>query len=229
MSPLRTAREHRKIRVVIIDDHPLIREGLSALLARDPQIEVCGEAEDVTSGVKLIETLSPDLAIVDISLQEGSGLDLVRRVRNGRSTVRILVSSMHDEGLFAERALRAGAAGYINKHEASGRILTAISEILAGKIYVSDRISSRMLRRGTQTGQPQLTRSNDTAVSELSDRELEIFTMIGEGLATSEIAKKLHRSVKTIETHRQRIKEKLGLETGAELTREALHWSLEQK
>jgi DNA-binding NarL/FixJ family response regulator len=221
-----TAKSGRpRVRVAIVDDHPMVREGLIALIARQPDLAVCGEADDVVSGFHLIEDRRPDIAIVDISLKSGNGLDLIRRIKEELPEVKALVVSMFDEELFAERAFRAGAVGFINKGEGAARIISAIADAAAGRLQISDKVSARILRRSSKPANS----AEEPAISGLSDRELEIFKLIGEGLATSEIATRLHRSVKTIETHRQRIKTKLGLETSGALSREALHWLLEQK
>lgn len=215
----------KRIKIAIIDDHPLIREGLCALISRQPDLEVCGEADDVATGVSLVESTRPDVAIIDISLRDGNGLDLIRRIHTGRPEIRMLVASMYEEDLYAERALRAGAHGYIRKSEAAGQIPAAIRRIVAGQMHFSDRIAARLMQQATNSRPTP----RETAIAALSDRELEIFKLIGEGLTTAQIAAKLHRSVKTIETHRQRMKIKLQLETTAELNREALHWMLEQR
>lgn len=211
-------------RVVIIDDHPIVCCGLAALISRDPQFEMCGEADDVPSGIALIRTANPDIAIVDLALRNGSGLDLIRRVKAAKHPVRILVASMYDETLFAERAIRAGASGYINKQEAGRDIISALHEVLSGRMYLNQKFASRILSQ-TMTGcGPQC----DDPITQLSDRELEVFTLIGGGMTSSEIAGRLHVSVKTVDTYRQRIKDKLDLRNSAELSREAMHWALEK-
>ncbi|HEY3962927.1 MAG TPA: response regulator transcription factor [Planctomycetaceae bacterium] len=220
MNPIR----ERRAKIAIIDDHPVVRAGLATLIARDPQFEACGEADDVVSGMALIVKESPDVAIIDLALRNGSGLDLIRRIKAARHPVRILVASMYDEALFAERAIRAGAAGYINKQEAGRNIVGALHDVLAGKVYLSEQVSSRILSQA-MTGR---TPAEESPVGQLSDRELEVFTLIGSGATSAEIAAKLHVSVKTIDTYRQRIKEKLSLKNSAELSREAMHWALDQ-
>lgn len=210
-------------RILIVDDHPIVREGLSSLLAKQPDFEVCGEADDVPTALRLIDEAKPDVVTIDISLTNGSGLDLIRRVAETNSSIQMLVCSLHDETLYAERALHAGAMGYVNKHEATRTIVTAIRQVLDGKVYLSDRMSDRLTLR-LIGGRPQLDRQ---MVDALSNRELEVFQMIGNGLTTAEIAQKMHLGVKTIETHRRRIKEKLNLTTTAQLAREAAQWAIE--
>jgi DNA-binding NarL/FixJ family response regulator len=213
---------HSKAKVVIIDDHPIVRAGFTALICRDPRFEMCGEADDVDSGVELIERLSPDIAIVDLALRNGNGLDLIRRVKASKLKVRMLVASMYDEALFAERAIRAGAAGYINKQEAGRRIVAALYDLLEGQVFLSERYSARILRQAVM-GRP---RSEESPVSRLSVRELEVFTMLGNGATAAQIAEKLQVSNKTVDTYRQRIKDKLLLTSSAELNREAMSWAV---
>ncbi len=214
----------RKARIAIIDDHPIVRAGLATLIARDPQFEVCGEADDVGGGIKLIQGTAPDIAIIDLALRDGSGLDLIRRLKTAKLPVRILVASMYEEALFAERAVRAGASGYINKQEAGRNIIAALHAVLGGKMYLSEKLASRILNQAMVGG---ISPEQDP-VTQLSDRELEVFTMIGGGATSAEIAGRLHVSVKTVDTYRQRIKDKLDLKTAAELSREAMHWMLEK-
>lgn len=173
---------------------------------------------------RMLEELSPDLSIIDISLPDNSGIDLIKRVHSNDPDARILVASMHDESLFAERALRAGAMGYINKQEAAGKVIDAIRQILRGKIYLSPTMTERFLRNMSHKRQE----SPESPIASLSDRELQIFELIGRGLKTGHIAEQLHLSVKTIETHRANIKKKLNLDSGNELVMCAMQWSLEQ-
>ncbi|MBI1914685.1 MAG: response regulator transcription factor [Planctomycetes bacterium] len=218
-----------KAKVMVVDDHALVRRGLSALIGSEPDLEVCGEAADAVEALARIDAQQPDLVIVDLSLQNGHGLDLIRQLRardagHPRERVaRVLVLSMHDEALFAERSLRAGAHGYINKQEATDKVVHAIRQVLAGKVYLSGAMTERMLQRATDgdTVEAQLPSER------LSDRELTVFQMIGEGLGTREIAERLHLSIKTIETYREHIKAKLGLKNSAELGRHAAQWVLE--
>jgi DNA-binding NarL/FixJ family response regulator len=213
----------RAARVLIVDDHPLVREGLRIQIARQPDMEICGEAGDVIQSLSLIDSTAPDLAIIDIALGEDDGLDLIRRIQSRNPGVRILVLSMYPETLYAERSLRAGAMGYINKQEAPGRIVEAVRTVLNGHLYLSAAMADRLV--GHALGkQADVPLSNaDT----LSDRELEVFRLIGSGLTTAEIGERLHLSIHTIETYRQRIKSKLSLKTSAELARAAAQWSFE--
>lgn len=213
----------RTTRILIVDDHPIVREGLTSLLSKQPDFEICGEADDIPHALRLVAETRPHVVTVDISLKSGSGLELIRRISEADRSIRMVACSLYDETLYAERALQAGARGYVNKHEATRTIVNAIRQILDGKTYLSERMSERLAerlvgRRGRKVEQ--------AAVGALSDRELEIFEMIGNGLTTSEIARKLHLGIKTIETHRRRIKEKLKLKNTAQLARDAAHWVL---
>jgi DNA-binding NarL/FixJ family response regulator len=208
-----------KVRVSIVDDHPVVREGLAMHLATGPDLEVCGEAEDVPGALALLASTRPDVAIIDISLKNGNGLELIRRIKDLRDTVRILVWSMYPESLYAERALRAGAQGYLNKGQATHHVLDAVRAIVQGKVYVSGDLADRLLHR--VVGHKLEERS---PIDCLSDRELEVFRLIGEGMATETIAKKMHVSPKTVETFRARIKEKLGLSNMTELIQRAALW-----
>ena len=211
--------------ILIVDDHPLVRSGLRELIKHEPDLEVCCEAASLQEAVELLGHYSPEVAIIDISLPDGSGLDLIKRLRIRNPDTRILVLSMHDETLLAERALRAGARGYINKEEAAMNIIAAIRRILKGKTWMSQRMTEHLLRMGA-AGAPE---SLDSPAECLSNRELEVFELIGRGLSTGEIAGKLHLSVKTIETHRAKIKKKLNIDSGGELTRRAMQWSFERQ
>ena len=211
------------IRVLIVDDHPIVREGLASLLSKQPDFEVCGEADDVQHALRLVETTKPDVVTIDISLKNGDGLDLIRRVKKRDQSVRMLACSLYDETLFAERALHAGAMGYVNKQEATRTIVTAIRQILGGKVYLSDRMLDRVAHR-LIGGRDKVERP---VVDVLSDRELEVFRMIGNGLTLEQIARKLHIGVKTVETHKRRIKKKLKLENAAQLARDAAQWALQ--
>lgn len=204
---------------MIVDDHPLLRAGLAALIGIEPDLKVCCEAATADTALAMARDTRPDLVIVDISLAEGSGLELVRRLAAMTPAPRMLVCSMHDEALFAQRALNAGAMGYINKQEATTRVIEAIRRVLSDKIYLSERMTERM--RQTDTADPP-------SVDILSDRELEVFGLIGQGCQSSKIAEQLHLSVKTVETHRENIKKKLNLKSGSELTRYAVEWALQQ-
>lgn len=211
--------------ILIVDDHPLVRAGLRQLIADEPDLVVCGEAASVKEAIKLLDSCTPAVAIVDISLTDGSGLDLIKRIHARAPGIRILVASMHDESLFAERALRAGATGYINKQEAAAKVVEALRHVLRGKIYLSQKMTEILLRNATGVRERQATSS----IESLSNRELEVFELIGRGLGTCNIAEKLNLSIKTIETHRANIKKKLGLATGNELAMRAMQWTLEQQ
>lgn len=210
-------------KLTIIDDHPLVRHGLRQLLESEADLMVCCEAASVAEALKVIKDCQPDLAIVDLSLPDGNGLDLIKRLLSKYPELLILVSSMHDERLFAERALRAGAAGYINKQESGEQIINAVRRVLNGKIYLSEQLNQRLLLDPAENS-PNPAQSS---IESLSNRELEIFELIGYGLATSEIANRLHISVKTIESHRANIKSKLRLLSSGELIRSAVQWTLE--
>ena len=210
-------------KILIVDDHPIVREGLTARIARQPDLKVCGEAEDVLDALEKVKATQPDLVIVDLSLKSGQGLDLIKRIKAKAPDTKMLVSSMYDEALYAERSLRAGAMGYINKQELSEKIIDAIRRVLAGKMYLSPLMTERLLQRAVGGG-AQLP---GPLVETLSDRELEIFKLIGKGMTTRQIAGDLHLSVKTVETHRENIKSKLGLPNSAELSREAVQWVME--
>ncbi len=210
-------------KIVIIDDHPSTREGLSTRIALEPDLQVCGEADDIIGGLELIKQKLPDLAIVDISLKTGNGIDLIKQVKDKFRNVRMLVWSMYDESLYAERALRAGALGYINKVNVTDTIIEAIRTVLGGEVFLSPDMSAKVLRRMV-SGKHRI---DQAPVDTLSDRELETFRLIGHGLNTSDIANKMHLSPKTVETYRARIKEKIGVKYMSELTREATRWVLE--
>ena len=212
-------------KVAIVDDHPMVREGLTARISRYADLEICGEAADVAEAIDLVQRTDPDLVIVDISLKSGNGIDLIKQIKSQNERVKMLVSSMHDESLYAERALRAGAMGYINKQEMPEKLIEAIRHVLAGKVYLSPQMAERMLNRSLGRGGP----AESSPLQKLSDRELEVFELIGQGLSTRAIANQLSRSVHTIETHREKIKVKLNLTSGAELQQRAVQWMLERK
>jgi len=211
-----------KSRVFVVDDHPIVRQGLALMINREPDLVVCGEAEEAKAALVAIEELRPDVLVVDISLPGPDGIDLVKTVRARHAGLPVLVLSMHDESIYAERALRAGANGYIMKQEATERVLIAIRRILKGEVYLSDRAASRVVKqyvRGPAAARP-------SPLSDLSDRELEVFRLIGEGHGTREIADALHLSVKTVETYQTHIKEKLALRNARELVQHAIEWNL---
>ena len=218
--------EQPRARVLIVDDHPAVREALSIRISQAPDLEVCGQAEDTADALRLVEKSKPDVAIVDISLKTGDGIDLIKRIKSRDQHVRMLVWSMYGENLYAERALRAGANGYITKEHATDRIVEAIREVLAGKVYLSPAMTDKLLHRSVGLGGKK---QNQPTIEALSDRELEVFRLIGRGVKTAEIATQLHLSVRTVWTYRDRIREKLDLSDGAELVRNATHWVLQNE
>ncbi len=207
-------------RILIIDDHPLMRKGLAQTLQSEPDLTVCGQAADAEEALGILEKIEPDLAIVDVSLPGMSGLELIKHLQALRPHMGILVVSRHDESLYAERAIRAGARGYVMKLEGGDVIVKAVRHVIGGGIYVSDEIKERLLM-GMVTGRKEL---NQSPLEVLSDRELEVFGLTGRGLGTREIAERLHLSVKTVESYRARIKNKLNLATAAELMQHAVQW-----
>ena len=223
MSAARPDRSKPKTRhrVYIVDDHPIVRHGIAQLIDQQPDLEVCGEAEGAHEALKAIAALKPDVVTVDLSLKGGHGLDLIKDVRERFPRLPVLVVSMHDESLYAERVLRAGARGYIMKHEATDRVAVAIRQVLRGEIYVSDRMASRIMQKIVRTPEG----AAPSFLASLSDRELEVFHLIGQGHGTRQIADRLHLSVKTIETYRAHIKDKLNLGTATELVRHAVQWA----
>jgi DNA-binding NarL/FixJ family response regulator len=210
-----------KKKIIIVDDHPILRKGLSILINQEPDLTVCGEAEDARKALEMIESLLPDMVIVDISLPDTDGVELLKNIRIRYEDLPTLVVSMHDESLFAERALRAGARGYIMKQEAVENVLTGIRRVLAGEIFVSNRITTKMLEKFVNGDSGKTTSALDT----LSDRELAVFNLIGQGLGTRQIADKLNLSIKTIESYRSHIKEKLKLASGMDLLKYAIQWT----
>ena len=213
-----------RARVLIVDDHPAVREALAMRIVRQADLEVCGEAADVGEALRLVADTKPDVAIVDISLKSGCGIDLIKRIKDKNETIRMLVWSTHSELLYAERALRAGALGYVSKDQATDKIVEAIRRVLEGKVYLSDAMVETMLHRTVGDERKEIMRS---PLDSLANRELEVFRHIGEGLKTAKIADRMHLSVKTIETYRDRIREKLDLSNGTELAHYATKWMLE--
>ena len=209
-----------KARILLVDDHAVVRFGIAQLINRQNDMEVCGEEEDASRALTAITTLKPDLVIADISLKDSSGLELMRNIKAQYPGLPVLVVSVHDESVYAEIAFRAGALGYLMKQEALEKILTALRRVLTGAIYVSDTLAAKMLQQQVR-GQTQISES---PVKSLSDRELEVFQMIGQWKKTREIADELHLSVKTIEYYREQIKRKLNLKNSAELTQHATAW-----
>jgi len=211
-------------RILIVDDHPLVREGLIGLLSAEPAFEVCGEAAGLAEARQIIKDKRPHVVIVDLTLRDGNGMELVKELRGGPRDIKVLVLSMHDEALFAERALRAGAAGYVSKHEAARTIIQAVHTVLSGKLCVSQRLTEQMVNRAF-SGKVDIRHS---PIEYLSDRELQVFELIGQGLTVRQIATRLELSPKTVETHREHIKDKLELKNTTELTRHAVQWVLER-
>jgi DNA-binding NarL/FixJ family response regulator len=214
----------KRARILIVDDHPAVREALASRIGRQPDLEVCGEAADMSEALRLVADTQPDLVVVDISLKTDSGIDLIKRIKDRNDSVRMLVWSMHSESLYAERALRAGALGYVNKDQATDKIIDAIRRVLEGKVFLSDAMAEKMLHRAVGGGREDVTRS---PLDALADRELEVFRLIGQGVKTTEIAERLHLSVKTVETYRDRIRQKLDLSDGTALAHYATQWMLE--
>jgi DNA-binding NarL/FixJ family response regulator len=209
-----------KARILLVDDHPIVLQGLKQLINEEDALTVCGEASDSSETLEAVESLKPDLAIVDLSLKGGSGLDLIKTLRARHPEILVLVLSMHEESLYAERALRAGARGYVMKEEATECLIAAIRKVLKGLIYVSDKLANRLLTRIVEGG----SQDRDSIVDKLSDRELQVFEMIGRGFSTRQVAERLKLSIKTIETYREHIKEKLGLHHATELVQYAVNW-----
>src|ERR1700734_1168718 len=214
-----------KKRILVVDDHPIVRQGLALLINREPDLVVCGEAEEATGAMHVLASSRPDVLIMDISLNGPDGLDLLKNIRATHPALPVLILSMHDESIYAERALRAGANGYIMKQEATEKVLVAVRRILSGEIYVSDRIANKMLKHYI-TGAGTLRNSS---IADLSDRELEVFRLIGEGHGTRQIADELHLSIKTVESYQAHIKEKLSLRSARELMQHAIQWNMNEK
>jgi DNA-binding NarL/FixJ family response regulator len=212
-------------RVVIVDDHPLLRRGVGQLIDQEKDFVVVGEADDAQKAITVIENSKPDIALVDISLNGASGIELLKNIRVRFPKLKMLVLSMHDESIYAHRALRAGASGYIMKQEGTDKVLVALRRVVQGEVYLSDHLGNRMLHT-LVSGRAPMTSS---PVEELSDRELEVFNLIGQGHGTRPIAEKLHLSVKTIESHRAHIKEKLNLQNATELVHHAIQWVQSEK
>jgi DNA-binding NarL/FixJ family response regulator len=207
-------------KILVVDDHPIMRAGLRQVIAEENDLVLCGEAEDIPGALKAIEKLQPDLAVVDISLRDGSGMDLVKDIRIRWPDLKVLVLSMHDEVFYAERVLRAGARGYVTKAEAPTKVIEGIRQVLAGGVYISEKIASKMIC--SLVGGSGDSRT--FPIDRLSDRELQVLELIGKGMQTRDIADSLHLSVKTVEAHREHIKAKLNLEGAAELAKYAIQW-----
>ena len=216
-----------KKRLILVDDHPILRQGLANVLNQQPRLVVCGEANDSREALAEAERLQPDLALVDLSLRAGDGIELLKDLRARCPRLLTLVLSMHDEALYAERALRAGARGYVMKHEPPARLLQAIHQVLDGQIYVSERVAAQAVQRmaGGGAAVSSAAPAGGDFIEPLTDRELQVFQLIGRGLGTRLIAENLHLSRKTIESHRENIKAKLGFKDGSELIQRAIQWA----
>lgn len=214
-----------KRRVLIVDDHPVFRHGISALINAEADLTVCGEASSSPSALDAMRTLHPDVALLDISLPGTNGIELIKLMKAEYPKLPLLMLSMHDESLYALRALKAGALGYVMKAEALTHVLDALRKVLVGDIYVSPRLSERLIFQAIQSTDG----GSGSPVDRLSDRELEVLELLGRGFGTKEIASELHLSVKTIETHRAHIKEKLGFRDAGEMVRFAIDWVAQEK
>jgi len=208
-------------RILLVDDHPVVRDGLAEAINREPGLTVCGTADDRHEAMKAAETTNPDLVIVDLLLKNSSGLELIKDLHARWPRLPILVVSMQDENLYAERALRAGARGYITKQQATRHVLLAIHRVLRGEIYLSERMASTVIARLTANPQGP----GDSLADSLTDRELQVFELTGTGLSTREIAERLRVDMRTVETYRARIKDKLKLKDGSELLQLAIRWN----
>lgn len=214
-----------KTRIYITDDHPLVRRGLAAMINAEPDLEVCGEAEDCATATSEVAKLRPDIVIVDISLKGNSGIELIKNIKAFDPKIVVAVLSMHDESVYALRVLKAGAKAYVMKQDIASKVIEAIRKIRKGQMYVSEKVASQMLNRIVKGHDEE----GDSPVSSLSDRELEVANLIGSGLATREIAQRLHVSVKTVETHRAHIKAKLNLASATLLVQFCVRWVEESK
>jgi len=213
--------EKQKRKVFLVDDHPLVREWLTNLINQQPDLVVCGETESAPQALQAIAQARPDVAIVDISLKDSSGIELIKSLKQSQPAVAVLVLSMHDESLYAERALRAGAKGYIMKRETTKKVIDAIRRVLEGKLYISNIVAEAITARSVTGKVP----ASQTPIEQLSDRELEVFEMLGQGLGTRQIAETLRVSIKTVQVYCARMKEKMNLGSGTELLREAFRWN----
>ena len=211
------ARVHR---IFLVDDHPMVREHLAALLEREPDLKVCGEADDAPTALRRITETKPDLVLLDLTLKNSLGLELLKDLRAQLPDLPVLVLSMHDEMIYAERVLQAGGRGYITKQEATTRILVAVRQVLAGEVYLGAEVAGRILQRLAGGG----AKGPQSPAEALTDRELEVFRMIGQGLSTRRIAEDLRLGIKTVETYKARIREKLGLTDGSEVLQHAIRW-----
>ena len=209
-----------KKKVLLVDDHPLIRQGIATLLANSLDLEVCGEAESAAGALEAMDKVKPDIAIVDLTLKESNGLDLIKDIRIRHPDTLVLVLSMRDEGFYAERVLRAGARGYVTKEEGPAKVMEGVRKILQGQIYVSEKMASKVLSKIVEGA----FHEGGSSMDKLTDRELAVLELIGGGLPTREIAAKLHISTKTVDSYRERIKDKLKLDGATELLKYAVQW-----
>jgi len=212
------ATTNPKVRIFLVDDHPIVRRGFQLLLAMEPDVTVCGEADSAPVALEKILALKPDVAIVDLALKSGSGLELIKQLRAQNATLKILVFTMRGEVFYAERALRAGANGYITKEEGTEKAIEAIRLVMKGKLYVSSQLADTMIARMTGNSK------GATPTETLSDREIEILELVGKGLGSQQVAKTLGISIKTVESHREHIKTKLSLKSASELVSYAFNW-----
>jgi DNA-binding NarL/FixJ family response regulator len=212
-------------RILLVDDHPLVREGLAEVLQREGDLVVCGEAEDRWEALKLIETAKPHLALVDLALKKSSGLELIKEIQARFPEVRVLVVSMQDELFHAERAIRAGASGFISKEQAVSRVVEAVRQVLAGQVFVSPAVAASLAAKLAH--RPHL--GSGPCLDVLTDRELEVLELIGEGLGRNQVAERLHLDVSTVETYRARLKEKLQLKDAQELLQFAIRFNRQRK
>ncbi|PYI89655.1 MAG: DNA-binding response regulator [Verrucomicrobia bacterium] len=211
--------EGKKARVFLVDDHAVVREGLRGLIEQEHDLTICGESGDAADALSRIQATRPDLVLLDLSLRQGSGMELLKDLAIQDPSVPVLVLSMHDEMIYAERALRAGARGYVMKGSTSQQVITAIRRVLSGKVFISDGVMSSI---ATKLGRPK---SDRPPIHRLSDRELQVFEFLGQGLSTSQIAERMHLSVKTVQVYFARLKEKFGVTGAKELLREAFRWN----
>ncbi len=207
-------------KVLLVDDHPIVRQGIKMVLEQEPDFSICGEASSASEALQVLMGAKPDVAIVDLTLKESSGLELIKDIKIRQPKLLVLVLSIRDESFYAERALRAGARGYITKEEGTEKVVEGLRKILSGELYLSERISSKMIRKLVDSK----TSENESLIHNLTDRELEILELIGAGLTTREVSERLHISIKTVNSHREHIKDKLKLDNSTELLKHAIQW-----